>query len=83
MSVEMRDALVDALRMVAQDDSIVRVHISGNGTCFSTGGDLKEFGLVPDTASGHIIRMLSVPLATGLPTLCLLVIFLPEHLFPV
>ncbi|MGJ8670358.1 MAG: enoyl-CoA hydratase/isomerase family protein [Oceanococcus sp.] len=61
MSVEMRDALVDALRMVAQDDSIARVHISGNGTCFSTGGDLKEFGLVPDTASGHIIRMLSVP----------------------
>lgn len=61
MSVEMRDALVEALRMVAADESIAQVELNAAGPCFSTGGDLREFGSVPDCASGHVIRMLSVP----------------------
>lgn len=61
MSVEMRDALVEALSLVIADASIERVEIIGRGRCFSTGGDLTEFGTVPDAASGHIVRSLSVP----------------------
>lgn len=61
MSVEMRDALVEALSLVNADDSIDRVSISGRGRCFSVGGDLTEFGTVPDAASGHLVRGLSVP----------------------
>ncbi len=61
MSVEMRDALVEALRMVWLDDSLAEVHLSGAGRSFSTGGELREFGQVPDAASGHLIRLLSVP----------------------
>ncbi len=61
MSVEMRDALNEALQLVLVDDSIEEVHISGRGKCFSTGGDLNEFGSVPDAATGHIVRGLSVP----------------------
>lgn len=61
MSVEMRDALNEALQMVLLDDTVTALSISGNGRWFSTGGDLTEFGTVPDPAQGHIIRNLSVP----------------------
>lgn len=61
MSVEMRDALDEALGLVVADDSIRSVTIVGRGRCFSVGGDLTEFGRVPDAASGHIVRGLSVP----------------------
>lgn len=61
MSVEMRDALNEALALVLVDEGIGRVRLEGDGRCFSTGGDLTEFGSVPDVASGHIIRCLSVP----------------------
>lgn len=61
MSVEMRDALVAALRPLADDPQFGRLEIDGRGTCFSTGGELSEFGQVPDPATGHIVRLLSVP----------------------
>ncbi|MGB1581478.1 MAG: enoyl-CoA hydratase/isomerase family protein [Nevskiales bacterium] len=61
MSVEMRDALNEALQLVITDEAIETVRISGAGKCFSTGGDLSEFGTVPDAATGHIVRGLSVP----------------------
>lgn len=61
MSVEMRDALVEALQLVESDPSIAHVRISGRGKCFSTGGDLSEFGTAPDPATAHVVRMLSVP----------------------
>lgn len=61
MSVEMRDALDEAFQLVLADESIELVSISGAGKCFSTGGDLSEFGTVPDAATGHIVRGLSVP----------------------
>lgn len=37
------------------------MELTGRGRCFSVGGDLTEFGTVPDPAAGHIVRGLSVP----------------------
>ncbi len=61
MSVEMRDALCEALQLVIADDSIETVRLHANGKCFSTGGDLTEFGSAPDTANAHIVRSLALP----------------------
>ena len=61
MTVEMRDALIEALQLVLADDSIGRVRLSGRGKCFSTGGDLTEFGSAPDPATAHVVRSLALP----------------------
>jgi enoyl-CoA hydratase len=62
LSVEMRDALVEALELVAADPSITSVILSGEGKCFSAGGDLAEFGSAPDAALAHAVRSVrSVP----------------------
>ena len=61
MTVDMRDALVEALQLVLTDDSIQRVQLSGRGKCFSTGGDLTEFGSAPDPATAHIVRSVALP----------------------
>jgi enoyl-CoA hydratase/carnithine racemase len=61
MTVEMRDALVEALQLVLSDESIRRVRLSGRGKCFSTGGDLSEFGSAPDAATAHAVRSLALP----------------------
>lgn len=61
MSVEVRDGLVEGLRLALADDSIRRITLSGRGKCFSTGGDLSEFGSTPDPVSGHLVRGLALP----------------------
>ncbi len=61
MSVEMRDALSEALQLALAEPELESIRISGRGKCFSTGGDLTEFGSVPDVATGHIVRGLSLP----------------------
>lgn len=61
MTVEMRDALIEALNLVIDDGTIRDVEISGRGKCFSTGGDLTEFGSFPDPATAHIVRSLALP----------------------
>lgn len=61
MSAELRDALVEAFALVAADDSLRIARLSGLGTCFSSGGDLDEFGQVPDAATGHAVRSLRLP----------------------
>lgn len=61
MTVEMRDALIEALQLAAADRSVREVSISGRGKCFSTGGDLTEFGTAPDPATAHIVRTLALP----------------------
>lgn len=61
MSVEMRDALLTALTQVAADSHAKPITLSGEGACFSTGGELGEFGSTPDPASGHLIRTLALP----------------------
>ena len=61
LSVAMRDGLTEAFKLVAVDDGITAVSVSGKGPCFSAGGDLSEFGTVPDVASAHAIRMMRMP----------------------
>jgi enoyl-CoA hydratase len=56
VSVEMRDALAEALELVMADPSITAVTLSGEGKCFSAGGDLTEFGSTPDPAIAHAVR---------------------------
>ncbi len=51
-----RDALVEALGLVAADDTITAVRISGHGPSFCSGGDLREFGLLTDPTSAHLVR---------------------------
>ncbi len=61
MSVEMRDALCEALQLVLSDDAIHSVRLDALGKCFSTGGDLSEFGSAPDTATAHLVRSVALP----------------------
>ncbi len=63
LSVEMRDALVEALQLIVADPSIESARVSGNGASFSAGGDLAEFGTRTDPASAHAIRSLRLPAA--------------------
>ena len=37
------------------------VTLDALGACFSTGGDLDEFGTAPDPVSGHLVRGLALP----------------------
>lgn len=62
LSVEMRDSLAEALELVITDASIGQVILSGQGKCFSAGGELAEFGSAPDPATAHAVRSVrSVP----------------------
>jgi len=53
---EMRDALVEALRVAVYDDTVARVLIDGAGPVFCAGGDLDEFGTAPDPVTAHLVR---------------------------
>jgi enoyl-CoA hydratase/carnithine racemase len=55
-SAAMRDALCEALRLALQDAEIERIELSGAGAAFCSGGDLDEFGTLPDPATAHAIR---------------------------
>jgi len=55
-SAEMRDALCEALALVLHDPSLRRVELRGAGPSFCSGGDLDEFGTLPDPATAHAIR---------------------------
>ena len=55
-SVEMRDALVESLQLAVADTAIERVVLRGEGPSFSSGGDLAEFGALPDPATAHGVR---------------------------
>lgn len=61
INTEMRDALVEAFDLAFDDRSIVNVDVSGQGKCFSIGGDLSEFGSVDDPATAHAIRSVRLP----------------------
>lgn len=61
INLEMRDALVETLQLVLADSSIHFVKFSGRGKCFSVGGDLTEFGTLPNPAMAHVIRGLTMP----------------------
>jgi enoyl-CoA hydratase/carnithine racemase len=55
-SAEMRDGLALGLRVAVGDPSIAEVVVRGAGPSFSSGGDLDEFGTLPDPATAHAIR---------------------------
>lgn len=56
LSSQMRDALAEALHVAVSDASIYEIVLSGAGPCFSAGGDLAEFGTLPDPATAHLVR---------------------------
>jgi hypothetical protein len=60
-SAQMRDALVEGLRTVASDPSIAEVILRGAGSAFCSGGNLDEFGTLPDPATAHGIRSTRSP----------------------
>ncbi len=55
-SAEMRDALAEALGVAVSDPSILEIVLAGAGPSFSSGGDLEEFGTLPDPATAHLVR---------------------------
>ncbi len=55
-SAAMRDALCEGLALAVADDDIEEIVLSGAGTSFCSGGDLDEFGTLPDPATAHAIR---------------------------
>ncbi|WP_308301533.1 enoyl-CoA hydratase-related protein [Frankia sp. AiPa1] len=60
----MRDALVAAFRLAAVDDDVTEIRLAGAGPSFSSGGDLTEFGTLPDPGRAHAVRTgRSIPLS--------------------
>ena len=55
-SAEMRDAFAEVLQVIDADASIRSVVLRGAGASFCSGGDLAEFGTLPDPATAHVIR---------------------------
>ena len=55
-SAAMRDALLEALALACADDSLAEIVLDGAGPAFSSGGDLDEFGTLPDPATAHVVR---------------------------
>ncbi len=53
---QMRDELVQALTVLDVDDTITEVELRGAGPAFCSGGDLAEFGCLPDPATAHVVR---------------------------
>jgi hypothetical protein len=56
---QLRDALTSALQVALLDPSIERVVLGGTGPCFSSGGDLAEFGTAPDLVTAHFVRTMA------------------------
>jgi len=65
----MRDALCTALDLALVNDEVSHVKLKANGSAFSTGGAIEEFGEVSDPATAHWIRSLALP-AWRLARLC-------------
>ena len=55
-SAVLRDQLCEGLGLVAADPSISEVHLWGEGPDFCSGGDLTEFGTLPDPVTAHLVR---------------------------
>ena len=60
-SAALRDALCEALAVAVADPSVESLHLSGEGPDFCSGGDLDEFGSLPDPATAHAIRTTRSP----------------------
>jgi len=60
-SAEMRDALVEGLHVAVSDPSLREIVLRGQGAAFCSGGDLDEFGTLPDPATAHGVRSVRHP----------------------
>lgn len=60
VDVALRDALVEALDLVAADPALT-AELRGAGPSFCSGGDLREFGTFPDPATAHAVRLERLP----------------------
>jgi enoyl-CoA hydratase/carnithine racemase len=56
----MRAGLVEAFA-IALADPTLDMKLTGEGPCFSNGGDLREFGSTPDVATAWAVRMTQHP----------------------
>jgi enoyl-CoA hydratase len=56
LNAAMRDDLLELLELVAVDDSIRQVVVTGAGPSYCAGGDLDEFGSFDDPAHAHLVR---------------------------
>ncbi len=61
ITVEMRDALVEAIELLQFDDTITAMNVRATGACFSVGGELREFGSFTDPATAHWVRSVQSP----------------------
>lgn len=66
--------LLDAVRSVADDDSVRAVCITGAGRAFSSGGDLRDMSARPRTPDGHVdvhttLTTTYHPILTGVRTM--------------
>jgi hypothetical protein len=55
-SIAIRDALVEGLEVGLADPSLREIVLKGAGQSFCSGGDLDEFGTLPDPATAHLVR---------------------------
>jgi len=60
-SAALRDALCEALALAVADVSLEAICLRGDGPDFCSGGDLDEFGSLPDPATAHAIRTTRSP----------------------
>lgn len=60
-SAALRDALCEALTLAVADASLEQIVLRGEGPDFCSGGDLDEFGSLPDPATAHAIRTTRSP----------------------
>jgi enoyl-CoA hydratase/carnithine racemase len=60
-NMAMRDELVEALTVALADPTIRKVVLRGEGPSFCSGGDLDEFGSLPDPATAHAVRTTRSP----------------------
>ncbi len=60
LDVGLRDALVEALDLVAVDP-VLTAELRGAGPSFCSGGDLREFGTFPDPTIAHAVRRERLP----------------------
>jgi enoyl-CoA hydratase/carnithine racemase len=57
----LQQELVEALLVAGADASVERVLLDGSGPSFCSGGDLAEFGTLPDPATAHLVRLTRSP----------------------
>jgi len=55
-SMEIRDGLAEGLALAVADPSLSEIVLSGEGVAFCSGGDLDEFGTLPDPSTAHAVR---------------------------